>query len=72
MDNPYDAGNFSVYSSDVSDDWAGGTYAWDYEKFLEQIYSISLDYNYLGQDVQNIQIRFYSRDLPGNWLPYSD
>ncbi|PIC53906.1 hypothetical protein B9Z55_003394 [Caenorhabditis nigoni] len=50
----------------------GGTLAGDWYGFYEVNYSISLDYNYLGQDVQNLQIRIYSAIAPNNWLPYSD
>ncbi|PIC53860.1 hypothetical protein B9Z55_003375 [Caenorhabditis nigoni] len=35
-------------------------------------YNMTLDYYYLSQDVQNLQIRFYTSNPPSNWLPYSD
>ncbi|CAO4363144.1 unnamed protein product [Caenorhabditis nigoni] len=69
--NPGDSGNFSVSPSLVSS-WAGGNYG-THGPFISNVnHNMTLEYNYSGQDVQNIQIRFYSWIPPNNWLPYSD
>ncbi|CAP33974.2 Protein CBG15870 [Caenorhabditis briggsae] len=40
---------------------------------LQVVYSkMSLDYNYSGSDVHNLQIRIYSATPTNNWLPYND
>ncbi|CAO4363151.1 unnamed protein product [Caenorhabditis nigoni] len=72
--NPGDSGNLSFDSSEVSDKWCGGTYVGKWEVFNHTMerYTMELDYNYSGQDVQNLQIRFYSQIGPSKWLPYSD
>ncbi|PIC13678.1 hypothetical protein B9Z55_027547 [Caenorhabditis nigoni] len=41
---------------------AGGTYIALLEDFHQVNYSMSLDYNYSGQDVQNLQIRIYAEE----------
>ncbi|CAO4363227.1 unnamed protein product [Caenorhabditis nigoni] len=68
--SPQNHGNCSVDSSDVH--FAGGTYIALTGDFHQFNYSMSLDYNYSGQDVQNLQIRIYADDPLNNWLPYSD
>ncbi|CAO4363137.1 unnamed protein product [Caenorhabditis nigoni] len=70
--NPEDYGNYTVNSSDVSDYWNDGTYVLKGNFFFAVNYKMALDYNYLGQDVQNLQIRIYCDTSPSNWLPYSD
>ncbi|CAO4363138.1 unnamed protein product [Caenorhabditis nigoni] len=69
---PEDSGNYTVDSSDVSDYWYGGTYVVRWNYFVPVNHSMTLDYIYLNQDVQNLQIRIYSNNPPNNWLPYSD
>ncbi|PIC53829.1 hypothetical protein B9Z55_003360 [Caenorhabditis nigoni] len=70
--NSEDSGSFQVVSKDISVVWDNGTYSSGWSGFGYTIYSMSLDYSYLGQDVQNLQIRIYSRTPLDNWLPYSD
>ncbi|ULU13895.1 hypothetical protein L3Y34_016419 [Caenorhabditis briggsae] len=71
--NPGDSGNFLVNSSDISTYHIGGKYLGGSADFMGVNYKMALDYNYLGQDVQNLQIRIYSNfPLTNNWLPYSD
>ncbi|CAO4363149.1 unnamed protein product [Caenorhabditis nigoni] len=67
--NPGDSGNLSFDSSECD-----GTYVGKWATFHHTMekYTMELDYNYSGQDVQNLQIRFYSQIGPNNWLPYSD
>ncbi|PIC53853.1 hypothetical protein B9Z55_003372 [Caenorhabditis nigoni] len=67
--NPEDSGNFTVYSSEA---WGNGTYKYNKFHFYNVDYKVILDYNYLDQDVQNLQIRAYSQTPLNNWLPYSD
>ncbi|PIC53866.1 hypothetical protein B9Z55_003377 [Caenorhabditis nigoni] len=67
--SPEDSGNFSIYSSDTL---YGGTYKNDAFEFQNVDYKMILEYNYSGQDVQNLQIRIYSEIPQSNWLPYSD
>ncbi|CAP33976.1 Protein CBG15868 [Caenorhabditis briggsae] len=62
--NPGDSGNFLVIR-------IGGKYLGGSADFMGVNYKMALDYNYLGQDVQNLQIRIYSNfPLTNNWLPY--
>ncbi|CAO4363145.1 unnamed protein product [Caenorhabditis nigoni] len=70
--NPGDSGCFSVASSEVATNWNGGTLAGEWTGFIKVNYSISLDYNYSDQVVQNLQIRIYSETPLNNWPPYSD
>ncbi|PIC53888.1 hypothetical protein B9Z55_003387 [Caenorhabditis nigoni] len=66
--NPSDSGSFTV----VAGAYYAGTYAYDYFTFHATNYKMTLDYNYSGPDVQNLQIRVYSQTPLNNWLPYSD
>ncbi|CAO4373074.1 unnamed protein product [Caenorhabditis nigoni] len=50
----------------------GITLASGWNSFHEVNYSMSLDYNYTGPYVQNLQIRVYSEIVTNSWLPYSD
>ncbi|CAO4367052.1 unnamed protein product [Caenorhabditis nigoni] len=60
--NVGDSGSYNVYSENVSYKWHGGTLTSGWGSFHGVNYSISLVYNYyLGQDVQNLQIRIYSK-----------
>ncbi|PIC11338.1 hypothetical protein B9Z55_029148 [Caenorhabditis nigoni] len=71
--NSQDYGNFSVNSNNITDGWYGGTYVGNRNNFYGGVnYNIALDYNYSGEDVQNLQIRIYSSEPTSNWLPYSD
>ncbi|CAO4363154.1 unnamed protein product [Caenorhabditis nigoni] len=70
--NPSDSGNFAVDSNDASSAYYAGTYAYAYFTFHATNYNMTLDYNYLGLDAQNLQIRIYSQTPLNNWLPYSD
>ncbi|PIC53864.1 hypothetical protein B9Z55_003376 [Caenorhabditis nigoni] len=70
--NPDDSGNYTVGPSNISTSWHGGSLR-GYLGYLPLFnYSMSLDYDYSGHDVQNLQIRIYSLTAPSNWLPYSD
>ncbi|CAO4363141.1 unnamed protein product [Caenorhabditis nigoni] len=70
--NSQDFGSFSVNSRDAPDFSNGGAYIGVWNSFIAVNYNMSLDYNYLGQDMQNLQIRIYSQTPPDSWLPYSD
>ncbi|PIC11958.1 hypothetical protein B9Z55_028751 [Caenorhabditis nigoni] len=70
--NPGDSGNFAVNSNDVSGVEDGGTYACGWNGFGATNYSMTLEYSYSSQDMQNLQIRIYSGTPLNNWLPYSD
>ncbi|CAO4363132.1 unnamed protein product [Caenorhabditis nigoni] len=71
--NIEDSGNFTVDSSKVSYSWFNGTYVNRVPSYWKaNNYSMTLDYNYRSQDVQNLQIRIYSNYATDNWLPYSD
>ncbi|PIC53877.1 hypothetical protein B9Z55_003381 [Caenorhabditis nigoni] len=59
--NPNDSGNFEVNLNDVSSVYYSGTYAHDFFMFNATNYNMTLDYNYSGMDVQNLQIRIYSK-----------
>ncbi|CAO4363160.1 unnamed protein product [Caenorhabditis nigoni] len=47
-------------------------YGSEWNTFQEVSYSMILDYNYLGHEVENLQIRIFTDAPPSNWLPYSD
>ncbi|UMM21992.1 hypothetical protein L5515_003435 [Caenorhabditis briggsae] len=70
--NSQDHENFSVNSNNITNGWYGGTYVGNRNNFYGGHYNMTLDYNYSGQDVQNLQIRIYSNEPTSNWLPYSD
>ncbi|CAO4363133.1 unnamed protein product [Caenorhabditis nigoni] len=70
--NSRDYVNFSLNSSDVSYHWVGGTLSFVRQIFNGVNYNMNMDFNYLGQDVQSLQIRMYNTEPPSNWLPYSD
>ncbi|UMM42928.1 hypothetical protein L5515_018580 [Caenorhabditis briggsae] len=70
--NPGDSGNFKGYQDGSSDLWDDGNYIAQSFWFLNLDYKMTLNYNYMGQDVQNLQIRIYSPFATNNWLPYND
>ncbi|CAO4363166.1 unnamed protein product [Caenorhabditis nigoni] len=67
--NSQDSGNVSFNSIQIPNtgNYLGVGVYWHH---LD--YKMTLNYNYLGQDVQNLQIRIYSKTPLNNWLPYSD
>ncbi|PIC19767.1 hypothetical protein B9Z55_025190 [Caenorhabditis nigoni] len=70
--NPGDSGNFKSYPHGSSDLWDDGNYIAQSFWFLNLDYKMTLDYNYSGHNVQNLQIRVYSSFESSNWLPYND
>ncbi|UMM32960.1 hypothetical protein L5515_006601 [Caenorhabditis briggsae] len=65
--------NLPLYTlSTHSTSLKNGTYSNCIIDFDEGDYSMTLDYNYLGRNVQNLQLRIYSQTPLYNWLPYSD
>ncbi|PIC12061.1 hypothetical protein B9Z55_028682 [Caenorhabditis nigoni] len=64
-------GSFSVKSREISY-WDDGNYLGQPSWFMNANYKITLDYDYLGRDVQHLQFRIYTIIPNSNWLPYSD
>ncbi|UMM40060.1 hypothetical protein L5515_016837 [Caenorhabditis briggsae] len=63
--------SFSVSSRDLSY-WDDGNYFCQPSWLMNVYYKITLDYNYLGGDMQHLQFRIYTITPNSNWLPYSD
>ncbi|CAP23287.2 Protein CBG02156 [Caenorhabditis briggsae] len=61
----------SVSSRDVSY-WDDGNYLGQPSWLINVDYRVTLDYNYLGGDMQHLQFRIYTITPNSNWLPYSD
>ncbi|CAP38206.2 Protein CBG21385 [Caenorhabditis briggsae] len=69
--NPEDSESWSDNLHDVAE-LDGGNFEGSYSDFSAVNYSMTLAYNYSGQDVEALQIRIYSQTSSDNWLPCSD
>ncbi|PIC53856.1 hypothetical protein B9Z55_003373 [Caenorhabditis nigoni] len=67
----YGNDNFQSFRYGESDFWDDGNFMVKSIWFKNVTYGMTLDYNYRGQDVHNLQIRIYDFMPLDNWLPYS-
>ncbi|ULU13893.1 hypothetical protein L5515_002489 [Caenorhabditis briggsae] len=71
--NPSQSGNFAADPEFVASTWSkGGSLVRQGMLTQDAKTKMSLDYNYLGPGVHNLQIRIYSGTPTNNWLPYND
>ncbi|PIC53882.1 hypothetical protein B9Z55_003384 [Caenorhabditis nigoni] len=59
--NPNDSGYFEIDTNVVDGSEDTETYASEWNNFGVSNYNMTLDYDYLGTDAQNLQIRIYSK-----------
>ncbi|PIC53884.1 hypothetical protein B9Z55_003385 [Caenorhabditis nigoni] len=59
--NPSDSGYFEANANYLHGDEDPETYESEWKDFGASHYNMTLDYNYSGTDVQNLQIRIYSK-----------